>query len=135
MRLRRSPQSETPETIITLIDVVLFLLIFFMLIGRMDANAPFEMSPARAQTGTDMPGGGITISVAEDGRLALDGQAIKGDDLVGAIERRLQSDQGSIVRINADARAPLYTFLPLVGKIEALGGKDIVLVVSPDPDL
>ncbi|KIC06494.1 biopolymer transporter ExbD, partial [Leisingera sp. ANG-M1] len=48
----RNPHSET---IIALIDVVFFLLVFFMLIGRMDATAPFDVRPATAVTGRDMP--------------------------------------------------------------------------------
>ena len=58
MKLARGRRRESPETIIPLIDVVFFLLIFFMLIGRMDATAPFDVTPAIAQTGQDMPGGG-----------------------------------------------------------------------------
>ena len=46
MRLTRTPRRTPPESIIPLIDVVFFLLVFFMLIGRMDATAPFDVTPA-----------------------------------------------------------------------------------------
>ena len=72
MKLSRTPRRTPPETIIALIDVVFFLLIFFMLVGRMDATAPFDVLPPVAQTGVDMPGGGVTVSVASDGALALE---------------------------------------------------------------
>ena len=58
MKLARRPRKVMPETVIPLIDVVFFLLIFFMLTGRMDATAPFDATPALARTGWDMPGGG-----------------------------------------------------------------------------
>ena len=57
MKLTRPPARQAPETIIALIDVVFFLLVFFMLIGRMDATAPFDVTPPTATTGTDMPAG------------------------------------------------------------------------------
>ena len=75
MKLRRPPDRAQPETIVALIDVVFFLLVFFMLVGRMDANAPFEVTPPYAETGGDMPAGGATISVSESGALAFDGFA------------------------------------------------------------
>ena len=43
MKLSRPKRDQQSETIIALIDVVFFLLVFFMLIGRMDATAPFDV--------------------------------------------------------------------------------------------
>ena len=76
MRLARPAGRTPPGTIIPRIDVVFFLLVFFMRIGRMDATAPFEVTPAVAVTGTDMPGGGVTLSISAEGALALDGQEV-----------------------------------------------------------
>ena len=53
MKLARPARAAHSETIVALIDVVFFLLVFFMLIGRMDATAPFDVlppSPAPART-------------------------------------------------------------------------------------
>ena len=131
MKLARTPRRTPPETIIPLIDVVFFLLVFFMLIGRMDATAPFEVLPATAQTGTDMPGGGITLAIGVDGALALDGQALERGELLQRIEEGLQSDPARVIRVNAHHAAPLSELLPLVADIETLGARDVVLVVTP----
>ena len=53
MNLRRPSRSAQGEPTTALIDVVFFLLVFFMLIGRMDATAPFDVAPplpTRART-------------------------------------------------------------------------------------
>lgn len=131
MKLARPPRRTHPETIIPLIDVVFFLLIFFMLIGRMDATAPFEVSPAIARTGTDMPGGGLTLAISLDGALALEGQAMARDALLQRISEGLQTDPTRLIRVNAHHNAPLSEVLPLVAEIEALGARDVVLVVTP----
>ncbi|WP_343079634.1 biopolymer transporter ExbD [Ostreiculturibacter nitratireducens] len=131
MKLNRPTQRVMPETIVALIDVVFFLLVFFMLIGRMDATAPFEVLPSIARTGADMPAGGATLSIAEDGALALDG--LKGDssDLLDKLAQQLAGRPGLRVRINAHRDAEMKDVLPLVAEIEALGVRDIVLVVTP----
>jgi len=114
--------------------VVFFLLVFFMLIGRMDATAPFEVHPPVADSGSDMPAGGATLSVGAAGDLALDGQPLAGPEaLAQALTRRLGPEPDLRLRVNAHRDAELRHVLPLVGAAEALGVRDVVLVVTPGP--
>ena len=133
MKLERPPRRAQPETIIALIDVVFFLLVFFMLIGRMDATAPFAVAPPVAGHGTDMPGGGATVAVSVGGALALDGRTMDAESLTAALADRIAAAPNLLVRINADGAAPLREVLPLAARIEALGAREVVLVVTPEP--
>lgn len=134
MKLMRPARGPHSETIIALIDVVLFLLIFFMLIGRMDATAPFDVSPPLALTGRDMPAGGATLSIAADGAMALDGRTLDRDGLTSALTAMLKADPALRLRVNAHRDAELRHVLPLVAEAEALGVRDVVLVVTPRPE-
>jgi biopolymer transport protein ExbD len=134
MKLTRRRQDPPSETIIALIDVVFFLLVFFMLIGRMDATAPFDVMPPVAQSGRDMPAGGATVAVSQDGALALDGIAMTREELETALASMLAKNDGLRVRINAHRDAELRHVLPLVGWAEGIGVRDVVLVVTPTPD-
>ena len=133
MKLKRRSQPPPQETIVSLIDVIFFLLVFFMLVGRMDATAPFEVSPPVSTAGESLPKGGTTIAVAEDGSLALDGEAIERPDLLTSIANLLTQDPSLFVRINAHAEARLTNLLPLVTALEQAGVEDVVLVVTPNP--
>ncbi|MGC1506391.1 MAG: biopolymer transporter ExbD [Sulfitobacter sp.] len=129
MRLTRRATRQTPETIIALIDVVFFLLVFFMLIGRMDATAPFEVSPPVAATGSDMPAGGITLSVSATGDMAVDGTPT--DAPLELLLAQIAQTPETLVRINAHHAAELRHILPLIGALEAAGAQDVALVVTP----
>ncbi|MGO4854402.1 ExbD/TolR family protein [Phaeovulum sp. W22_SRMD_FR3] len=131
MRIRRPLPRHPPETIVALIDVVFFLLIFFMLIGRMDASAPFEVLPPRAVSGADLPAGGVIVAIAADGDLALDGTAILPGALLPALRARLAADPALPIRVNAHRAAQLHDVLPWMDQIEALGARDVALVVTP----
>ncbi len=131
MRIARPPPRQPPETIVALIDVVFFLLVFFMLIGRMDATAPFEVTPPTALTGADMPAGGATLSVSADGDLALDG--VEVTDIETSLASRLEENPALLVRVNAHREAELRFVLPLMARIEAMGAQEVVLVVTPAP--
>lgn len=131
MKLARPTRRTSPETIIPLIDIVFFLLVFFMLIGRLDATAPFDVTPATAATGSDMPGGGITLSIGTSGALAMDGEAMDRDALLREVAARLQQNPQILLRLNAHRDAALAEVLPLAAELEALGARDVVLVVTP----
>lgn len=132
MKLSRPVTKQPPETIVTLIDVVFFLLVFFMLIGRMDATAPFEVTPPTAGTGADMPSGGITVSVSATGAFAVDGISVDEANLDGEIAVQLERSPELLVRLNAHRATELRHVLPLVSRIEALGAQQVVLVVTPE---
>ena len=131
MKLTRPARQTENETIIALIDVVFFLLVFFMLIGRMDATAPFEVTPPVAESGSDMPAGGATLAVSIDGALALEGVPIPRGDVEPRLRALLEQDADLRLRVNAHHLAELRHVLPLVAAAEALGVGDVVLVVTP----
>ena len=130
MNLRRRRRRAQPETIIPLIDVVFFLLVFFMIVGRMDATAPFEVIPPQARTAAAMPGGGATVSVSVAGDLALNGQAMTALAVQKQLADLLQATPDLLVRINAHQDAELRRILPLVAELELSGARDVVLVVT-----
>ncbi|WP_375175977.1 ExbD/TolR family protein [Pseudooceanicola sp.] len=131
MKLTRPIRRHPPETIIALIDVVFFLLVFFMLVGRMDATSPFEVLPAETATGTDLPAGGAMVAIGAEGDLALDGDATDADALVDRVSALLAARPDMMIRINAHRDARLAGILPLVARIEAAGARDVMLVVTP----
>ena len=130
MGLRRRRPAPPAEPVIALVDVVFFLLVFFMLVARLDATAPFDVLPPVATGGADMPGGGVTLSVAADGALALDG-APAPDPWLPEIRRRLADGAAPLIRINAHRDVALRYVLPLVSALEDAALGEVVLVVTP----
>ncbi|WP_245947589.1 ExbD/TolR family protein [Jannaschia seohaensis] len=115
---------------IPLVDVVFFLLAFFMLVARLDATAPFEVLPPVAIGGADMPGGGVTLSVAADGTLALNGAPVP-EPWLPELRRRLDGGAEPLIRVNAHRDVALRHVLPLISALEDAALGEIVLVVTP----
>ena len=128
MKLSRSPPRAPAETIVALIDVVFFLLVFFMLVGRMDATAPFDVVPPVAGMGAPLPKGGETVALSPDGRLALNGTEMTRE----AILTELADRSATIVRVQSDGASPLGRLLPLLAALETLEGASVVLIVTPE---
>jgi biopolymer transport protein TolR len=133
MKLKRRAPPPHSETIVALIDVVFFLLVFFILVGRMDATAPFDLVPPVGVTGSPLPGGGMTLAINEAGEFAIDGRIIDHDAVVEKVKAALGKDANLLVRINADRNAELRRVMPVVSELEGLGAKQVVLIVTPNP--
>lgn len=133
MRLNRPNHRPVQEPVIALIDVVFFLLVFFMLVARLDASAPFQVVPPLAVTGQDMPGGGVTLSVAQDGALAVNGNSVTKDSWLDAVKEARTRDTAMLIRLNAHRMVALRHVLPLIETLETAELGDVVLVVTP-PD-
>jgi biopolymer transport protein ExbD len=133
MKLKPRRSLTMPDPLVSLIDVVFFLLVFFMLVGRMDATAPFDVAPPISILGEDLPTGGLTVSVGEDGRMALDGVELDKSELITKLAQLHENMPNLMVRINAHSSLRLSVLLPLVAEIEAAGIGDVVLVVTPNP--
>lgn len=134
MKLSRPLPRQRPETITSLIDVVFFLLVFFMLIGRMDATAPFDVMPPLALSGADMPAGGLTVSISADGLAAFEGQVFDSQSVAAAVQKQIAETPDALIRINAHRDAELRHVLPLIGRLEAAGAAEVVLVVTPEAE-
>jgi biopolymer transport protein ExbD len=133
MKLRRPDPRPHMETIVAMIDVVFFLLVFFMLIGRFDASSPFQVIPPLGVTGSDLPAGGVIVAVGADGRHALDGIEMAPEAIVAALAARAAEDRGLPVRVNAHHATALGVVLPLLSRLEEAGIGDIGLIVTPNP--
>ncbi len=132
-RLQRPAPARSADPIVPMVDVAFVLLVFALLAGRMDATAPFEVSPPISAAGSDLPQGGVTVSVSVDGRLALDGAEIAREGAAAAVAAAaLSAEGGSLpVRLNVHAAAPVGAFLPLAAALEEAGVADVALVVTP----
>ncbi|MEO1679936.1 MAG: biopolymer transporter ExbD [Pseudomonadota bacterium] len=136
MKLARPARRQLSEPVIVLVDVVFFLLVFFMLVSRMDATAPFEVMPPVAVTGSDMPGGGVTVAVSRDGALAVDGRPEPDEAWLDAARAAAGgagalADGEALIRVNAHAGAELRHVLPVVAALEREALGRVVLVVTP----
>ncbi len=74
----------------------------------------------------------MTISIADDGRLALDGVESELSTIAGRLQVLAEQEQAPLfVRINSDANAQIRHLLRLITALEGLAAADVVLVVTP----
>jgi biopolymer transport protein TolR len=127
---RRLPDEDA--RVLPLINIVFLLLVFFMIAGHMSATGPFEIDPVQsASTGLPQPEN-LTLYMAADGRLALDGVELDIEELEAAVRARHAADAGLRVRLQADGRTEAMQVVFVMERLRAAGTERLELLTLPE---
>jgi biopolymer transport protein ExbD len=139
MRIR--PLHHTPTAakinVTPLIDVVMVLIIFYLIVGKLAADR---------QTRVDLPGSAtgagpeadkpviVTIAMSQPGQdptVLVDGNEVPQDGLVNVLRARLAGESGQpIVQVRADRKLPYGSVAPVVRACREAGLTSLRLVTE-----
>ena len=138
MRPRRDPPAApfVKINVTPIIDVALVLVIILLVTGPMmsQSDLPVDLpgAPARDTERPDF----ISLTLAADGRLALDDQPLAGlDDVAPRLRQRLASrrDRDRLVVVRADASLPHAVVRRLLDAARAGGAQHLGVATSQRP--
>jgi len=132
MKLRRSRASKRGRIeIIPMIDVMFFLLATFMLASlamqRLDA-VKLDLPQGSAQPLAEQQP--LTLSVTRDGRIEIDRQVVRLDQIAAAVKARLGADRNVVVA--ADAGAPNGVVVEAMLRARQGGAGHFLIAVQRD---
>ena len=133
MKLPRPARKPPLDPVVPLVDIVFFLLVFFLLVGRYDATAPWELVPARAEAGTDLEAGGAQVFVAPGGEVALGRSAMTLAALLRALEDLRAAQPDLRIAVHAGGEVELGAVQPVLAALEGAGFGRATLVVEKGP--
>ncbi len=124
MRTGRSSYFETDRPrveVIPMIDIMMFLLVFFVLITlKMIAGTGVAMELPASATTQELKTSTITVGVTSDGQLVVDGKAVDGEALKAAL-LDLKKDKAVDVVLAGDKDASLQTLLQAMDAVRSAG--------------
>jgi biopolymer transport protein ExbD len=131
-RRTREPIAEVQLNLVPLIDVVFFLLVFYVLVAGAlrDESVPVER-PASSQARA-AGGAWVAVAVTRDGQLHCGGPVSLGG-LPAAVRDELARAGATRAVVVADREAPVGTVLSVMDACRA-GGADAVEVAAQQPE-
>lgn len=120
----QSPRKKARIEIIPMIDVMMFLLVFFVLISVnvIPALGIKTQQPNSSQTqNLKTPDKQVVVTLGREGLIQLDGQAVELDRLVGAIKAKASASEQIAVIVNSDKGAEVQTLVDVMDAIKAAG--------------
>ena len=135
MRLPDEPESSPQINIVPMIDVVFAVLAFFLVSSLyLSRNEGLTVSLPGAQTGTVQPQLSIVVTVAVSGALAVGGQPVSDDQLLGVVQAQLPATVGNVVIIQADQAVPHGRVVAVMDQLRTLEGVQLAIATQPSPE-
>ena len=101
--LKTSLDNKSSINILPLVDVIFFLLVFFMLFTTFRASPEgLDLQLPAAETATEQPQENIVVNVNEDGQYSMEGDILTLDEIRVELQNLHQEDENLVVIINAD---------------------------------
>ncbi|MCP5143516.1 MAG: biopolymer transporter ExbD [Gammaproteobacteria bacterium] len=123
----RSRRRSIDENVTPLINIVFLLLVFFIIAGNIAPPATLAIDLPTSQSQRPTEGNAITIELAADGGMAMDGVDITLDELADGF----MGTRTTAITLKADANVPYATLAPVLSALRHAG--DLVLSARTMP--
>ena len=121
---QQSPRKKARIEIIPMIDVMMFLLVFFVLISVnvIPALGIKTQQPNSSQAqNLKTPDKQVVVTLGREGLIQLDGQTVELDRLVSNIKAKASASEPIAVIVNSDKGAEVQTLVDVMDAIKAAG--------------
>jgi biopolymer transport protein ExbD len=135
MRVQRHEAPKARIEIIPMIDVIFFLLVFFMistLSMTVNRGLPVDL-PAAASAPSEVREN-VTLTLTQDGGLFLDKEPIALEDLAPRVKAALTASPQLTVLINADGDARHSTVVGVLDTLRLAGVSALAIAVQPESE-
>jgi biopolymer transport protein ExbD len=125
LRQRRPRLPAMPQIqVVSLIDIMIFILIFYMLISQFGSPS-LDVTLPTSSTARQNPERSVTIVIASDGSLSMEGQPVGWEELTPRLAR--QAAEIKLVRIRADERTNYAEVVRAFDSVRAAGLEQVAL--------
>ena len=130
-RFRRTERKKPKINIVPMVDVMTFLIVFFMLFTTFRTNpAGLNIKLPRAETATAQPTSTTIITIDKAGNVYLDDKKISLDNLRATISRRIQKNPDEIVIIRADSSTSYQKLVDVMDVARLAGAGRLALAAD-----
>jgi len=119
-----------PINVISLIDVMFVLILYFLMTGHMEKFSPVDVQLPLADSGQLLDEGPVTIVLGKYDEVLVNDEYIQPDQLVEAMRQELQFNPERIITIKADAFLEANKLVRLMEVIGDAGGRNISVVTQ-----
>jgi biopolymer transport protein ExbD len=139
MKLQSRSREEPEINVISLVDVLLVLVLFFMVSTSFlrETDIALHLPEATADSSADAPSDALEITVTRDGSYLVNGRELVNSErgtLRKAIERVIGEKRGMPVFIRADAAATHQAVITAMDVAGQLGFVDVNIATVTPPD-
>jgi len=130
MDFPRTRKKHIEISLIPMIDMSMFLLIFFMVAGSIEKFEIIPVDPPVAQSGKLMDEGHLSVLLGRHEEIILGDEIVAMDQMLQMLKADLQANPNKVVTIKADATVSANRMIEVMDAIKAAGGRNLSVVTQ-----
>ena len=135
MEFERPRRKQIIISLIPLIDVSMFLLIFFILAGSVEKFEMIPIDPPVARSGKLMDEGHVVILLGSRDEIILRDEIVTIEGMQKILTPELTANPAKVVTVKADATAPANRMIEVMDAIKVAGGKNLSVLTQSKANL
>ncbi len=126
----RTRKKSKAISMIPLIDVMLALLIFFLIAGRLEQVEILKVNPPISKSGEELAQGTIMIVLGKHDEVLLNDELGTLEDLIPKLKEQLKYNPKRVITLKADNRMKATRLIEVMNAIRAAGGENLTLATE-----
>jgi len=130
VRFRRAARRKVAIDIAPLVDVVFLLVIFFAVSTTFEDKAGMKLELPTSSSTVERETSEVTLQMAEDGRLVLEGEPVTEETLEDALQAVLKGSSSRLVVLRADREVRHGEVVRIMGLIRKAGAEGLTIAAK-----
>lgn len=130
MDFERTKRKKIEISLIPLIDVSMFLLIFFMVCGTIEKFEVIPIEPPVSRHGAFMDEGHVLILLGSHDEIILGDEIVTIEEIKKILKPELTGNPSKVVTIKADAVVPANRMIEVMDAIKDSGGRHLSVLTQ-----
>ncbi len=127
---KREKKQQLFDPILPLINVVFLLLIFVMMMSRVEGTDGYDVTPPVSSSEDPAGQREILLLLTKDGKVLLDDAEMDQDSLMQYAREQKRDHPDQIVKIRADAQVDAMQLITLMESLRIGGVENLVLLTE-----
>lgn len=130
MEFMRGSRKMRTVTLVSLVDIVFTLILFFMVAGHMDKFSIVPIDLPHADSGQLLDEGPIEVVLGRYDEVIINDQLTDKGQVLAELKHQLTVNPERVITIKADAGLEANKLVAFLEQIRAAGGKNLSLVTQ-----
>jgi biopolymer transport protein ExbD len=130
MELARTTRKLRALSMVSLIDIVFTIILFFLVAGHMEKFAPVAVELPRADSGQRLDEGPVVVLLGKYGEIVINDTLLEGRAVGEALKREFANNPERVVTLKADQRLEANRLVDFLEQVRMAGGSNLSIVTD-----
>lgn len=130
MNFSRTTRKLRPVNMVSLIDIVFTIILFFLVTGHIESSSRLPVELPKAEAGQPLEEGPMVVTLGKYGEVAINDQRVELGSLAPIFAQAFAATPEQVITLKADALLEANRLVDLMETIRKAGGKHVAIMTD-----